>query len=111
MVSVLHLIYELQCEPSPEEFSFAVIALGHFLAAVVIVFVRMPFWLLLPLALIINFPIAAYITDVLTDKEVALRNFSLAYLCVWGAFLLTRVRVPQKALSFIKQELRYYLID
>ena len=111
MQSVLNLIYELQWEPSVAEFSFAVIAVGHFMAAAVIVFVRMPFWLLLPLALIINFPIAAFITDVLTEKEVALRNISIVYLCAWGAFLLTRLRVPTRALSFIKQELRYYLID
>ena len=111
MESVLKLIYELQWEPSAEEFSFAVLALGHFVAAVVIIFVRMPFWLLLPLALIINFPIAAFITDVLREQDVALRNISIGYLCVWGAFLLTRVRVPEAALSFIKKELRYYLID
>ena len=111
MESVLKLIFELQWEPSLEEFSFALIALGHFLAAAVIVFARMPCWLLLPLALIINFPIAAYITDVLTEEEVGLRNISLIYLGLWAAFLLTRLHVPERALNFIKQELRYYLID
>jgi hypothetical protein len=111
MESVLNLIFELQWEPSVAEFSFAVIALGHFLAAAVIIFVRMPFWLLLPLAVIVNFPIAAFITDMLTEQDVAWRNISIVYLCVWGAFLLTRLHVPERALNFVKQELRYYLID
>lgn len=111
MESVLNVIWTVQMELSRTEFTVAVIALIHFIAAIVIVFARMPFWLLLPLALIINFPIAAFITDVLTEHDVAFQNISIGYLSVWTAFLLTRLRVPERALSFIKQELRYYLID
>jgi len=74
-----------------------------------IVFTRMPFWLLVLLALLINFPVAALITDVLTNE--VLRGLVIAYLTVWAAFLLCRVSVPRAALSFVKKEIRYYLID
>ena len=112
MESVLNLIWTLQRERIPAaEFAFGVIALSHFIAGVVIIFVRMPFWLLLPLALIINLPIVALITDVLTEKEFPLQYITIGYLSLWAAFLLTRVRVPEAPLSFIKKEIRYYLID
>lgn len=112
MESVLNIIWTLQRErASATYFAFGVIALIHFLAGVVIIFVRMPFWLLLPLALIINFPIVTLITDVLTEKEFPIQYVTIGYLGLWAAFLLTRVRLPEAALSYIKKEIRYYLID
>ncbi len=112
MESVLNIIWTLQRErASATYFAFGVIALVHFVAGVVIIFVRMPFWLLLPLALIINFPIVTLITDVLTETEFPLQYITIGYLGLWAVFLLTRVRVPEPAINFIKRELRYYLID
>lgn len=111
MESVLNMIWTVQTDRSPTEFSFGVIALCHFTAAVVIIFARMPLWLLLPLAFIINFPIVALITDVLREEHFPIHYLAIGYLSLWAAFLLTRVRVPQAALRFIKKELRYYLID
>lgn len=111
MESVLNMIWTVQRDRNLTEFSFGVIALCHFIAAVVIIFARMPFWLLLPLALIINFPIVALITDVLREEHFPIRYLSIGYLSLWAAFLLTRLRVPEAALCFIKKELRYYLID
>lgn len=111
MESVLYMIWTVQKDGELAEFSFGVIALIHFIAAAVIIFARMPFWLLVPLALITNFPIAAFITDVLKQEDVAFRYISIGYLSLWAAFLLTRLRVPEAALCFIKKEIRYYLID
>jgi hypothetical protein len=112
MESVLNLILSLQgWRFSRIEFTFAVIALSHFMAAAVIVFVRMPFWLLLPLGLIVNFPIVAFITDVLQDDWVLFRYLTYFNLALWAIFLLSRWSLKCSALSFIKKELRYYLID
>jgi len=111
MYSILIFIWTLMVNFTRREFTFAVIALSHFIAALVIVFVRMPFWVLLPLALLVNFPIAVFITDVLGPDQSADRVITLGYLHVWAAFLLCRFSVPQPALLFIKKELRYYLFD
>jgi hypothetical protein len=111
MASTLILIWIRQIESSQKEFAFAAIAVSYCMAATVILFTRMPFWLLLLLALLINFPIAVLITDVLTKEQVIERNFIIAYLTLWTAFLLCRVSVPQAVLSFVKKEIRYYLID
>jgi len=111
MASTLILIWIRQIESGQKEFAFAAIALGYCTAATVILFTRMPFWLLLLLGLLINFPIAVLITDVLTKEQVIERNFIIAYLTLWTAFLLCRVSVPHAVLSFVKQEIRYYLID
>ena len=111
MESTLFLILMTQVERRQHEFAFAAIAVGHCIAATVIVFTRMPFWLLLLLALLINFPVVVLLTDVLTDEQILERYFIIAYLTLWTAFLLCRVSIPQAALSFVKKEIRYYLID
>ena len=109
MDSILILIYMMQGERDQHGSIFAAIAVCHCIAASVILFTRMPFWLLLLLALLINFPVVVLITDVLTN-EIA-RNAVIVYLALWAAFLLCRVSVPPTVLSFLKKEIRYYLID
>jgi len=111
MESTLFLIWMTQLERKQPGLAFAAIALGHCIAAIVILFTRMPFWLLLSLALLINFPLAALLTDVLTREQILERNLVIAYLTLWAAFLLCRVSVPHAMLSFLKKEIRYYLID
>lgn len=109
MESTLTLIWMTQAERHEHDFIFAAIALSHCIAATVIVFTRMPFWVLLLLAVLINFPVVVLITDVLTNE--ILRGLVIAYLTLWAAFLLCRVSVPPAVLSFLKEEIRYYLID
>jgi hypothetical protein len=111
MESVLNLIWQQQREFESSEFTIAAIAVGHFVVATVIVLVRMPTWVLVPLALLINFPVVMFITDVLTPKDGPLRTLSIVYLALWAAFMLTRMSVPRALLSSLKKELRYYLID
>ena len=92
MQSVLYLIYEQQRGEIRSQYTIAVIAVIHFIAAGVIVFARMPYWLLLQLALIVNFPILLFITDVLTpDDHTPMRVLSFIYLGIWFAFLVTRL--------------------
>ena len=110
MVSILCLILSTQGDFDRKEFAFAVIAVSHFALAVVIIFARIPFWLLLPLAIIVNFPIVVFVTDALPNV-VGVRVLTLVYLHLWAAFLLCRLSVPQRPLSFLKKEVRYYLID
>lgn len=110
MVSILCLILSTQRELDRQEFSFSVIAVSHFALAVVLIFARIPFWLLLPLAIIVNFPIVVFLTDALPKIEGA-RVLTLIYLHLWAAFLLCRFSLPQRPLSFLKKEARYYLID
>lgn len=104
MVSILNLILSLQWDFNRIEFIFAAAALLHFAAAVAIVFPRMPFWLLLPLALIINIPIAIYVVDVLKPDEFGTRTLMLNYLALWAAFLSCRVKVPRRPFNFLKRE-------
>lgn len=111
MDSTLMLIWTTQLEGHQREVIFVTIAVGHCVAASVILFTRMPFWLLLLLALLINFPVVVLITDVLTNEENFVRGLFIAYLALWTAFLLCRVSVPHAVISFVKKEIRYYLID
>ena len=110
MVSILSLVLSTQGDFHRTEFVFSLIAVCHFALALVILFVRMPFWLLLPLAVITNFPIVALITDVLIQQD-DYRIFTLSYLILWAAFLSFRLTLPHRPLAFIKSELNYYLSE
>jgi hypothetical protein len=90
MESVLYLIWEQQSSEIRSQY-IAVIAVVHFIAAGVIVFARMPNWLLLQLALVVNFPVLLFITDVLTPDSTPMRVLSFIYLGIWFAFLFTRL--------------------
>lgn len=106
MLTVLILVWMLEGRAGRKELTFSVIAVSHFIAAAVIVFARMPFWLLLPLAIIVNFPTAVVVTDVLTEDESNSRALVLVYLHLWAAFLFSRMSVPKKPRFLIKKELR-----
>lgn len=111
MESVLILVWMLKFTFPQPEFVWVLIALCHFAAALVIVFARLKFWLMLPLALIVNLPILAFITELLKEEHVFMWYVSVGYLAVWAAFLLTRLGLTYSALAFVKEEIRYYLID
>lgn len=108
MQSLLILTWTLQEPFTQKDFGFAAIAVGHFTAAALILFSRLPFWLLLPLTIIVNFPVVALVTDVLKADDTFARTVTLNYLVLWAAFLSSRWKVPQAALSFIKDEFHYY---
>jgi hypothetical protein len=89
----------------------ALIALGHFAVASTIVFARLKFWLLLPLALLVNVPIVWLITEILKNELPVYRYLAFTYLAIWAAFLLARCSLTYSMLNSLKEELRYYLID
>jgi hypothetical protein len=89
----------------------AVIALCYFAAASMIVFARMKFWLLLPLALLVNLPVAWLIEVMLKNELPVYRYLTFSYLGIWAAFLLARCSLTYSMLRSLKEELRYYLID
>lgn len=91
MESVLNLIWQQQRHEISTEQTIAVIALIHFIAAGVVVFVRVPTWLLVQLALLVNIPIVLYLTDVLTSDDSGMRIVSIIYLTIWFVFLVTRL--------------------
>lgn len=111
MHAVLVFVWMLKFAFQHTDFVFVLIGFCHFAAAVVIVFARLRFWLLLSLALIVNLPIVAFITTVLQKDEVFGWYLGLTYLGAWAAFLLTRSSRTYSALAFLKEEIRYYLID
>ena len=111
MMSTLILILNTQANHHQSEFMMSILAVSHFALAVTIAFVRMPFWLLLPLSLAINFPVAVLITDVLQPDQFFERVVVLVYLTLWVVFLTCRVTIPGAPLSWLKSEIRYYFID
>lgn len=94
LYSIVIMIWVSRANTTRKDFVFAVISLSYFTAAVIILFVRMPFWLLLPLALIVNFPVVALINDVIQPDDVTSRTVALSYLVLWAAFLSCRVQLP-----------------
>lgn len=96
MDAILNLIWILQRDFRPNDGAIAVIALGHFTAAAVIVFARMPVRLLQVLALVVNFPVVLLFKDRLEPEEVAARTIIFVYIALWGAFLACRWTMPRR---------------
>ena len=111
MNSIIALTSTLKAEFRRTDLLFALIAFVHFVTATVIVFARLRFWILVQLALLINFPVVLLITEVLKDEPAGMRYAPLGYLAIWAAFLLARWRATYPALNFLKEEFRYYLFD
>ena len=111
MVSAIALISILQ---SPyyrhADRVWAILAFGHFTAAFVLVFARLKMELLLPLAVIVTAPVAVRFF-VLPEVWELVRYAAIGYLALWTAFVLTRWRLTQVAVSVLNEEFRYYLID
>lgn len=107
MASTIAVIGILQ-SPGPQQMQWRWWALlcAHFTAGVVLLFVRMKTDVLLPLAVIANAPVVAAM-----QTFPKLWYAAIAYLTLWALFLLTRWRQTPVAFSFLKEELRYYLID
>ena len=82
---------------------------GHLSAGTVILFTRMRFWLLAFFAVIAAAPVFAGLWAIESDSQA--RIVIIGYLGTWAMFLLTRWRQTDFALSKLKEELRYYLID
>lgn len=85
------------------------VLIGHFATGTVILFARMRFWPLVLLTVISSAPVVAILwMEELTPEE---RYIVIGYLGAWAMFLVTRWRVTDAAVSTLKEEFRYYLID
>ena len=111
MESILAITVVLQSENLGIDSVSFVLLLLHFGAAFLIVFARLTFWKVLPLAIIINFTLAAYMVDLLKVVPVVFFYLYVGYLSAWGLFLISRCPQTYKALAVLKEEIRYYLID
>lgn len=110
MESIVTLVYSLQ-NINQRDSVIAALMFGHSVAAVVLVFARLRFSLLLALALLINSSTVVFLTDVLPVDEPIMRAIVVGYLGAWAAFLIARCRLTYSALSVLKEELDYYLFD
>lgn len=90
MMSIVSLAAIHGLSHSRQTFAFVVIALVHFALASVLVFARLRFWVLLPLAILVTSPIVTFVTDVLTPNDSLMWYVSVSYLGVWVVFLWTR---------------------
>jgi hypothetical protein len=108
METALILTYLVPRAQLAEELPFVLIAFAHFTAGLAVAFIKMKFWLLWPLAFVINSPVIFYLSALQPGFMLYL---TVSYLVVWGAFLLTRWSRMYAALAFVKGEIRYYLID
>jgi hypothetical protein len=112
MEGLVAMTCELQHERWSRDILLTVWWLVHFAFASIIVFARMRLSLLLPLALIANVPVAWVIREYYgSDSEYGFAIAAIVYLAIWATFLLSRWRATYAALSALKDELRYYLID
>lgn len=111
MESILELIVVLQVNFKENDLIFALVALAHFMAAFVITFSRVRFWVLLPLAVLINVPIFTQINFLLTEAHVVFFYLCVGYLSAWAVFLIARCPLTYKALAMLTEEFKYYLID
>lgn len=111
MCCLIVLISRLQWHDTfGEDLLWPALLCGHFAAAVAILFARLKTSLLFPLALIANAPIIAALVQFHVARP-DLWPVAVPYLGVWALFLLTRWRQTDLALSFLNEEIHYYLID
>ncbi|HEV2835823.1 MAG TPA: hypothetical protein VGW58_10925 [Pyrinomonadaceae bacterium] len=110
MESVVTLIYLQKNADLYNELIGAMLLCGHLTASLVVVFMRTDFGFVAALSAIALVPLIIWIVTfpVMFDT---FRYVVLAYLGVWAMFLLSRWRQTDVALSFLNEEIHYYLID
>lgn len=93
-----------------EDRVWSALFLAHFTGGFALLFWRMRIPVLLPLALLVNVPM---ILAVFSYKYFVgdLWPLPVVYLGVWAVFLVSRLRQIDFVLSFLNEEIHYYLID
>ena len=110
MGAVMLMIASTQVNSTHKEVVWTILILCHLTAALLVVFIRMPFWLLLILSVLLTTPVVMLVTEFQYKLELAFYPV-IGYLVAWIAFLLTRWRPTYSALAVIDDEIHYYLID
>lgn len=112
MEAILSFIVTLQSGSWQNDVVWTLSLLLHFVFAFVIVFARLKFWLLLPLALIINVPIVFFLQNYLLKEAWDIFIYlCIGYLAAWATFLIARCPLTYWIVDFFKEEINYYLID
>ena len=93
-----------------QELVWATLMCGHFTASLLVVFLRSDFRFVTAVAAIALVPLVIALITLPESAEVA-RYILYGYLALWAMFLLSRWRQTDVALSFLNEEIRYYLID
>jgi len=98
---------------SPDRLEFRWVALItiHLTLSLIIVFIKMKFWLLATSAVLINTPVVMLLTEFQRQQLGFAWYVLVAYVALWAMFLLTRWRQTYQVLSVLGKEIHYYLID
>lgn len=111
MVCLIALIAILQSDYyQREDRIWSVLFFAHFASASALLFSRIKTSLLVPLALLVNVPMILAVFEYRYFVDT-FRPVPIVYLTVWAVFLLSRWRRTDLALSFLNEEIHYYLID
>lgn len=110
MTAVMLMICSIQMNSTHKEVVWAILILCHLTATLLIVFIRMPFLLLLILSVLVNAPVVMVVAEFQHKLEWQFYPI-IGYLVAWIVFLLARWRPTYKALAVINDEIHYYLID
>lgn len=110
MGAVLLMICTTQGNATHKDVVWAILILCHLTAALLVVFIRMPFWLLLILSTLVTAPVVMLVAEFQYKLEWGF-YLIIGYLAVWIVFLLARWRPTYSALAVINDEIHYYLID
>lgn len=104
------MICSTQVNSTHKEIVWTTLALTHLSAALLVVFLRMRFWLLLVLSVLVTAPVVMLVTEFQRKLEWGFYPV-IGYLAIWIAFLLARWRPTYSALNVLNDEIHYYLID
>jgi hypothetical protein len=110
MGAVMLRICTTQMNSTHKDVVWASLILCHLTAALLVVFIRMPFWLLVILSTLVTAPVVRLVIEFQHKLEWGFYPV-IGYLAVWIAFLLARWRPTYSALAVINDEIHYYLID
>ena len=110
METLVAVIYLAKAPARRDQLIWTALLCGHFATSLLVVFLRTNFVLLAPVSAVALAPlfIAFYSFPVVLDL---FRHVVTAYIALWVVFLLSRWRQTDFALSFLNEEIHYYLID
>jgi hypothetical protein len=110
IASVPSLIALEKYQKLQHELIWTMLLCGHFTASLLVVFLKSDFRFVAAVAAIALVPLVIALIALPESLEVA-RYVLYGYLALWAMFLLTRWRQTDVALSFLNEEIHYYLID
>ena len=110
MGAIMLMICTTQVNSTHKDVVWGILILCHLTAALLVVSIRMPFWLLLILSTLVTTPVVMLVSEFQHKLEGGFYPI-IGYLVAWLVFLLARWRPTYKALNVLNDEIHYYLID